>query len=217
MSEARNSILRRIRAHRQAEITMAESIGVEAWLQKHTSGPRPRWQKTLLDRFAEKLHQSGATYGLTTVDELISKVAVFRREHNLDGTMVCAQTPMLRSLDWPDDIPVSFRAARAGDQMALSEAFCAVAETGSLVLHSGVDTPTTLNFLPEYFLCVLHPVRLVSWLEDVWALLRREGGMPRAINFITGPSRTADVEQTIQMGAHGPRRVHVLLITDNEN
>lgn len=217
MSEARKFILQRIQANRQAETTSAGTTEVETWLQQHVSGPRPQWQKTLLDRFVEKLQQSGATYATTTVDELISKIAQFRLEHELEGSLVCAQSSVFSSLDWPDEIPVNYRAARAEDQMALSEAFCAVAETGSLVLRSGVETPTTLNFLPEYFVCLLHPVKLVNWMEDVWALLRREGGMPRAVNFITGPSRTADVEQTIQMGAHGPRHVHVLLISDHEN
>lgn len=217
MSETRKLILERIRANRQAETTKADATKVEAWLQQHARGPRPQWQKTLLDQFADKLQQSGATYGLTTMNQLISKIAQFRREHDLDGSLVCAQTPALRTLDWPDEIPVKYRAALAEDQMALTEAFCAVAETGSLVLRSGMETPSTLNFLPEYFVCVLHPVKIVNWLEDVWTLLRREGGMPRAINFVTGPSRTADVEQTIQMGAHGPRHVHVLLITDHEN
>ena len=44
-------------------------------------------------------------------------------------------------------------------------------------------------------------------MEDAWDL-------PRAINIVSGPSRTADVEQTIQLGAHGPRRLHVLLLGD---
>ena len=52
-------------------------------------------------------------------------------------------------------------------------------------------------------------------LRDLWARLRMESrGMPRALNLITGPSRTADVEQTIQLGAHGPRSVHVILLED---
>ena len=53
----------------------------------------------------------------------------------------------------------------------------------------------------------------MAWFEDAWAVLRaRPEGMPRATNIISGPSRTADVEQTIQLGAHGPRRVHVILV-----
>jgi L-lactate utilization protein LutC len=55
--------------------------------------------------------------------------------------------------------------------------------------------------------------RIVPRIKDAWDLLRGERGeLPRAINIVSGPSRTADVEQTIQLGAHGPRRLHVLLL-----
>jgi len=78
---------------------------------------------------------------------------------------------------------------------------------------SGANSPTSLNFLPDNYLCILRRERLVKHIEDVWQRLRDEHtGLPRAINFITGPSRTADVEQTIQLGAHGPRRLHVILL-----
>jgi L-lactate utilization protein LutC len=87
-----------------------------------------------------------------------------------------------------------------------------VAETGSLVLLSSPQTPTRLNFLPDHFLCVLQAERVVPYLEDAWQLIRTEHGtMPRTVNLVTGPSRTADIEQTLQLGAHGPRRLHVLL------
>lgn len=95
----------------------------------------------------------------------------------------------------------------------MTVAFAGVAETGSLVMLSGPETPTTLNFLPEHCLVVLERSRLVANLEDVWPLLRGIGPKPpRAVNFVTGPSRTADVEQTIQLGAHGPRRLQVYLV-----
>jgi L-lactate dehydrogenase complex protein LldG len=94
----------------------------------------------------------------------------------------------------------------------VSEAFCAIAETGSLVKLSSDASPTALNFLPDNFICLLQRQRIVRHIEDVWDLIRKEqAGMPRAVNIITGPSRTADVEQTIQLGAHGPRRMHVII------
>jgi L-lactate dehydrogenase complex protein LldG len=55
--------------------------------------------------------------------------------------------------------------------------------------------------------------RIVRGMEDAWKLLRDEvGRMPRAVNFVSGPSRTADIEQTIVLGAHGPYRVHIVLV-----
>ena len=62
-----------------------------------------------------------------------------------------------------------------------------------------------------------HPDADLGPYEDAWDRLRAaegEGRLPRTVNFITGPSRTGDIEQTIQMGAHGPRRLHVILVED---
>ena len=61
--------------------------------------------------------------------------------------------------------------------------------------------------------------RIVGAYEDAWQRLRGQFGsgvMPRVVNWITGPSRTADIEQTLLLGAHGPKRLHILLIDGNE-
>lgn len=214
MSDARNAILDRIRTANRASPRQADQAGVEQWLRKHRAGPQPYWPEDRLARFVARVERSGATLGRITRQDVVDEVMRFRESHQLAGPLVSAATPLLKEIAWPDAIPVEYRAAHAGDQLAVSEAFCAVAETGSLVLRSGKETPTTLNFLPEYFICLVKAERVVSWMEDAWTLLRNHESMPRAINFVTGPSRTADVEQTIQMGAHGPRHVHVLLWQD---
>lgn len=127
--------------------------------------------------------------------------------------MCVAPHPLLADIVWPEGWQVESRRARGDDRIGFAVAFCGIAETGSLMLLSGPESPTSLNFLPDDFLCLLPENRIVPRLEDAWALLRGErGAMPRATNIITGPSRTADVEQTIQLGAHGPRRLHVLLM-----
>ena len=83
------------------------------------------------------------------------------------------------------------------------------------MLLSGPDHPTTLNFLPDTHIVVLRASQVVGPYEDAWARLRAAAtAMPRTVNFVTGPSRTADIEQTIQLGAHGPRRLHIVLIDD---
>ena len=90
-----------------------------------------------------------------------------------------------------------------------------MAETGTLALASGPAAPTTLNLLPDTHIVVLPSSAVVGALEEVWTQLRArfgEGAMPRTVNFITGPSRSADIEQKLQMGAHGPRRLHILLV-----
>ena len=96
-----------------------------------------------------------------------------------------------------------------------------MAETGTLMLISGPQTPTTLNFLPDTHIVVLRAEQVVATYEDGWDLLRagREApeGLPRAVNFITGPSRTGDIEQRIELGAHGPRRLHIVLVEDRRD
>lgn len=107
--------------------------------------------------------------------------------------------------------------ARGEDRVALTPALAGVAETGTLVLESGADKPTALNFLPEHHVVALRASELVASPEDVWDRLREAasgGPLPRTVNLITGPSRTGDIELTIHLGAHGPRALHVLLIED---
>jgi L-lactate dehydrogenase complex protein LldG len=125
----------------------------------------------------------------------------------------------LEALPWKDQpmLTVTRGAAREPDAVSVTGALAGIAETGTLMLHSGPGGPSSLNFLPETHVVVLPAARVVGSYEDGWDLLRRRfgnGTMPRTVNFITGPSRSADIEQTIQLGAHGPRRLHIVLVGD---
>ncbi len=78
---------------------------------------------------------------------------------------------------------------------------------------AGADTPTATTLLTDTHIAVVRADRIVSGMEEAFALLRHERGtLPRAVNMISGPSRTGDIEQTIVLGAHGPYRVHVLVL-----
>ena len=94
-------------------------------------------------------------------------------------------------------------------------ALAGVAANGTFMMASGPASPTTLNFLPETHMVVLRTADIAGCYEDAWDRLRaaQDGEpLPRTVNLITGPSRTADIEQTIQLGAHGPRRLCILLV-----
>ncbi len=131
---------------------------------------------------------------------------------NLDQQVVI--WPELAALDWMGAaVPAEVRTTRPGDRVGITGAFCAIAETGTLLLHSGADTPSTTSLLPETHICVLPVQRVLERMEQAFdAVLEARGTLPRALNFISGPSRTADIEQTIVIGAHGPRRVHIVLV-----
>ncbi|MGH7055097.1 MAG: LutC/YkgG family protein, partial [Stellaceae bacterium] len=107
--------------------------------------------------------------------------------------------------------------AEASDPASLTPAFAAIAETGTLMLISGAETPTTLNFLPDTHIVILHERQIVAAYEDAWDRLRARAGarLPRTVNFITGPSRTADIEQHLELGAHGPRRLHIVMVAEH--
>lgn len=144
-------------------------------------------------------------------------IAVWLRDQNLTPRVRHGADAGLARLPWHTAATLEVVQGRAEphDAVSVSRAFAGVAETGTLILASGPDNPTSLNFLPETHIVVIEADKIAGAYEDVWARLRETygaGRMPRALNMISGPSRTADVEQTIQLGAHGPRRLHILIV-----
>jgi L-lactate dehydrogenase complex protein LldG len=120
----------------------------------------------------------------------------------------------LADLDWAGaGIEVDDRAAQGADRTSVTGCFCAIAESGTVLLLSSPATPKATALVPETHICLVSRARIVATMEDSFALLRREvGELPRATWFVSGPSRTADIEQTLVIGAHGPYRVHVIVI-----
>jgi len=129
-----------------------------------------------------------------------------------------APDPELDTIPWSERPTLSIRRGKSegADQVSVTGAFAAVAETGTLMMTSGPDHPSTLNFLPETHVVVLPASKVVGPYEEAWTRLRaaHDGTPPRTVNFVTGPSRSGDIEQRLLMGAHGPRRLHVVLIDD---
>jgi len=212
MTDPRAAILGRI-SQALGHEAAADSPVVMQRVNDPARGPQPQWSETPRERFLARLTRVAGTYAEVASDaEIARAVGDYLEAQDLPQQLVMAPHPLLAGLIWPEGWQVACRRAHGDDRISLTVAFCGIAETGSLVLLSGPESPTTLNFLPDDFLCVLPARRIVPHMEDAWALLRAErGSLPRATNLITGPSRTADVEQTIQLGAHGPRRLHVLL------
>lgn len=166
---------------------------------------------------AEAERVNASTRRLAGWDEVPSAVADFLKASRLPAVVRVAPDPALRAIPWKKEpaLTVTVGAARDGDAVSVTGAFAGVAETGTLVLLSGPESPTSLNFLPDVHIVAIPTDRILGSYEDVWARLRARsdpGALPRIVNWITGPSRTADIEQTLLLGAHGPRRLHVLLV-----
>ena len=154
--------------------------------------------------------------------EVPGAVADYLAANNLPADLVMAPHSGLRALPWADRPLLTVREGRAlpDDVVSLSHAFAAVAETGTLMLPSAPDRPTTLNLLADTAMVVLRATDIVGPYEDAWDRLRHApssapGSMPRNVMLVTGPSRSADIEQTLELGAHGPRQLHILLVEDD--
>jgi L-lactate dehydrogenase complex protein LldG len=155
-----------------------------------------------------------------SLEEVPEAVADFLREHNQPARVKVSPSADLKALDWQGStlLEATFGKAEESDPVSVTRALAGVAETGTLALISGEEHATTLNFLPETNVVVLRRSEIVGPYEEVWDRLRQRFGeaeLPRTVNFITGPSRTGDIEQKILLGAHGPKRLHVILVGDD--
>lgn len=159
---------------------------------------------------------SGTVERVADAGEVPKAVAGYLARHNLPPRLAIAPDPRLAALPWAAQPLLDLRqgAARELDQVAVTGTFAAIAETGTLMMASFADRPNTLNFLPDNHVVVVAVKDVVGTYEDAWDRLRAAGGLPRTTTFITGPSRTSDIELVPTLGAHGPRRLHVILVDD---
>lgn len=154
---------------------------------------------------------------IDTWDAIPATVAGFLRDANLPLQLKLAPDPMITAIPWSREPMLSFSTgdAEADDQVGVTSAYAGVGETGTLILLSAPDRPVSLNFLPEVHVVVLPTPWIVGTYEDAWESIRAGDGpevLPRVVNWITGPSRTADIEQTLLLGAHGPKQLLIVLV-----
>ena len=212
---ARENILARIRARqgKGAAPDAAEREAVRSQIQSHPVSARPLMEWELLARFRERaLGLASSVDEMEALAAVPAAVARYLAANALPRSAVCWAE--FATLDWrAAGIEIAVREARGDDLVGITGAFCAIAETGTLMTASGPHTPATVSLLPETHIAIVPKSRIVRGMEEAWQLARAElGRLPRAVNFISGPSRTADIEQTVTLGAHGPYRVHVILV-----
>jgi L-lactate dehydrogenase complex protein LldG len=175
-----------------------------------------------VDLFVAMAEEVQATVArVSSLGSVPEAVADYLATENLPAELVVASDPNLDAVPWEVRPLLRIHRGRAGaeDKVSLTSCHAAIAETGTLMLISGPHSPTTLNFLPDTHIVVVRRDQVVAAYEDGLDRLRANdasGKLPRVINFITGPSRTADIEQHIELGAHGPRRLHIVLVEESE-
>lgn len=172
-------------------------------------------QVALFIRNVEK--EFGTVERVADAAEIPPAIAQYLAAQNLPSRFVMAPHPELQGLPW-DRAPMlahEARRAQASDLVSVQHGFAGIAETGTLMLPSDPVRPTTLNILADTEIVVLRASAIVGPYEEAWDRLRATGQMPRNVMFVTGPSRSADIEQTLELGAHGPRRLHIVLLDDD--
>jgi L-lactate dehydrogenase complex protein LldG len=212
----REAILARVRAAARARGQAEREAVVAARLAAHEPGIVPLAAQAAgrgrLTLFLNKLEAASASVSrISDVAELPRAVARELRKRNLPAALRMGAEPLFDGLDW-GTLETSRGPGRLEEPATLSRAAFGVAETGTLVLLSGPDNPVTLTFLGETHFVVLRESELMGSFEEMWAALRTTGRDPRTVNLVTGPSRSADIGQVLQLGAHGPIALHLFLV-----
>ncbi|MEZ5871759.1 MAG: lactate utilization protein [Nitratireductor sp.] len=216
---SREAILQRI-AGNLGSSEKARKAAVQARIKGHSKGALPTIsQDNLVKRFRDKAEAAAASVERVKRKDIARAVSAFLREHNLPQEIRMGADKRLRQIAWPKrgGPEIHLGPSDGRDLACLSHALGGAAETGTLVMVSGPDNPTTLNFLPENHIVVVEESDIEAHYENLWTRLRKKygtGEMPRTVNMITGPSRSADIEQTLILGAHGPVRLHIIIARD---
>ena len=232
---SRAAVLARVRAAlgRAGSDGEAHEIARE-YLARHSQGPRPSLPPDLVRRFLERASDMSSTVervaDVADVPAAVAKyVATIPAADALpaaagDGADAHADVPAnaaagvcwpeFSSLGWSEaGLTVESRPTAGYDALGITGCYCAIAETGTLVFVTGIESPSATFLLPETHIAVVRAGQVVPAMEDAFARIRGEyGRLPRAVNLVSGPSRTGDIEQTIVLGAHGPRRLHILVV-----
>jgi L-lactate dehydrogenase complex protein LldG len=223
-NDARSQVLGSIRrALRSDGPSAAAREAAEARLVTPPRGPEiartdlaPPERVALFCQWAEA---NNATVARVSAAEVPGEVTSYLARNNLPAEAAIAPSSELTRYDWASEQLLSLRRGQAtgSDQVSITGAFAGIAETGTLVMASGPAHPVTLNFLPDTHIAVLREENIVAGYEEAWRKLRAQFGngvMPRTVNTITGPSRTGDIEQAMELGAHGPRRLHIVVVRE---
>jgi L-lactate dehydrogenase complex protein LldG len=222
VTSSRDRVLGRVRqALGKSGADPAALAEAQAYIDAHARGPTPAFDADRVLRFLRRAGDMESTVArVGHRREIPAALATYLDALDLAPGLVTQKShrgvcwPEFADLDWArSGLSVEARPTVGDDRLGITGVFCAIAETGTLVVVSGADTPSATTLLPDTHVAIVSANRIVDTMEDAFALIRKErGSVPRAINLISGPSRTGDIEQTIVLGAHGPFRVHILVV-----
>jgi len=219
---ARDAILGRVRkALGKSGDRASARADAGSYIATHEHGPRPHMPGDRVERFMQRATDMESTVKrIAGPLDIPAAVARYLEALDLPPALAAQKShagvcwPEFADLDWSGvGLQIEARPTLGDDRLGITGCFCAIAETGTLVVLAGADAPTATTLLPDTHVAVLRADRVVAGMEEAFDLIRRERGqLPRAVNLISGPSRTGDIEQTVVVGAHGPFRVHILVV-----
>ena len=213
MSDARADILARIRS-------ASDPAGTRTPADATKRNPIPARARgepaVLVERFVAMATEAAATVArVASHADVPEAVSGYLTDAGLPLALVMSPDTALDEVPWLARPELTIRRGRAeaSDEVAVTPTFAGIAETGSLMVRSGPATPNSLHFLPDAHIALLRREAIVGAYEDGWArLTQQSNALPRSVTLITGPSRSSDIERTVQIGVHGPRRLHIVLI-----
>ncbi|MEP2979411.1 MAG: lactate utilization protein [Lentilitoribacter sp.] len=223
MSNARQTVLSDIRnavAKKASDDERAKSVAER--LSGRPTGIIPKRgqlkQAARVELFAEmakKVHSSVTR--VNDYDEIPGCIGNYLREHNLPAELIMGTDRRLNKADWSleQNLTIKKGPSDGKDLVGVSHAKSGIAETGTLLLASGSENPTTINFLADHHIVIISAKDIKGDMESAWGSLNKKDGqvvMPRAVNFVTGPSRSGDIEQKLLLGAHGPRALQIIIV-----
>lgn len=211
---ARSQVLARVRAASR----QADSDQIERELNAMSRAPAAALPHADLSTafLVNILKNQGSVDCVANRSAAVKSVADYLYRHFRSHRLVAGNDPHLAAMPWREaGVLPRFGSVEAGEPVALSYALLGVAEMGAVVTFTGKSNPAANNLLSEHHIVLVDTTRLVPDLEQAWVQINQEmetEGRPRGINFIAGPSSTADIEGKLVYGAHGPRHWHVILM-----
>ena len=215
MSEsARSEIFAKLRTASRGG--SAEAIDRERQCLQSAPAPMPPATEVCEAFLINVLKNRGSIDCAAGRGETVKAVAQYLYQYFRSHRLVAGNDPRLAAMPWRDaGVLPRFGGIEPGEPVALSFAQLAVAETGAIVTYTGKANPAANNLLPEHHIVLVDRTDLVATQEQAWTRINQDmekRGRPRGINFIAGPSSTADIEGQLVYGAHGPRSWHVILL-----
>ena len=178
----------------------------------------PEWSvEERVRRFTDSLEALGGLVhrvsGAAAVQETVSRITAGRSALVSSNALVhdCG-LPGLRGVEGPYEDRDLIRAAASRVGAGITGAEYALAETGTLVMFSSAAESRLISLLPPAHIAVVRTASLLANLDELLAKLPDPAAQSSAMVLITGPSRTADIEQILIRGVHGPGEVHVVLV-----